>query len=65
MKTLVVYWFNNYEKETGWKYGQEVDLSKINIIELSQRYDIAIMNSRNDDVKMLVIDEKGKNLRKR
>ena len=65
MKTLVIYWCESYEKETGWRHGQEVDLSKINIVELSKTYDVAIMNSRNNEVKMLAIDEKGKNFRKR
>jgi len=65
MKTLVIYWCESYEKETGWRHGQEIDLSKINIIELSKNYDVAIMNSRSNDVKMLAIDEKGKNFRKR
>lgn len=64
MKVIVVYWVQHYDKELGWKHGQEITITPEEFFKLSESYDVAFHTAHNGN-KCLLIDEKGRCFRVR
>jgi hypothetical protein len=66
MTLTVWYWVEHYDQVTGWKNGDTITITGDEIIELSKKFDVAIMSTKTEPrVTFLAIDELGRKFRQR
>lgn len=65
MQVIVVYWVQYYDKELGWKHGDQITITPEEFFKLSESYDVAISTPKLAKIPRLLIDQKGKCFRVR